>query len=149
MVRQVYWSGCMKRNWHRLNHVRPQIFGLDMTNSCKYRSFSDMYDSTEEELIEAKFMMMLQEPEFKDKGGKHVGFESDRFCCKVTSELSQPDMVLLDEKSGGNIYMTYDGYIGGEKVICDKVCIAKIKSTIKSKHFTFIGITNLLGEPIY
>ena len=44
--------------------------------------------------------------------------------------------------------MTGDGHICGEKVICDKGCIAKIKATKKAKHFTFIGITNLLGEPI-
>ena len=44
MVGKVYWSGFMKINGHRLNHVRPQKFGLVRTNWCKYGAFFDMYD---------------------------------------------------------------------------------------------------------
>ena len=63
MIGKRYWSGFMKRNGHRLNIVRPQQFGLDRTNWCKYAAFYDMYDSTEMALIEAKVMKILEEPE--------------------------------------------------------------------------------------
>ena len=92
---------------------------------------------------------MLEETEWQEKDGNRVEFESQAYVCKVASKITQPDMVILGNEVGGNLYMIGDGHIGGEKLLCDKVCIAKIKSTIKSKHFTFIGITNLLGEPIY
>ena len=57
-------------------------------------------------------------------------------------------MVLIGYEFGGNIGMTGDGHIGGEKVLCEKDCISQRKTTKKVKHFTVIGITNLLGEPI-
>ena len=57
-------------------------------------------------------------------------------------------MGILGEKVGRNFDMTGDRHIGGEKVPCEKGCIAQIKSTKKVKHFTIIGITNLIGEPI-
>ena len=44
--------------------------------------------------------------------------------------------------------MTGDGHIGVEKATCEKICIAIIKLTEKQKHFTVIGLKNLLGEPI-
>ena len=38
------WSGFMKWNGHRLNHVKPHKFGLYRTNWCKYGSYFDIYD---------------------------------------------------------------------------------------------------------
>ena len=63
MVGKRYWSHFMKRNGHRLNHVKPKKFGIDRTNWCKYGAFVDMYDSIEKALIEEKFMTVLEEPE--------------------------------------------------------------------------------------
>ena len=57
-------------------------------------------------------------------------------------------MVLLGDEVGDNIDMTGDGHIGGEKLICEKGCISQIKATRKTKHFTVIGLTNLLDDSI-
>ena len=57
-------------------------------------------------------------------------------------------MVLLGDEVGANLDMTGDGHLEGEKIVCEKGCISQRKVTRKSKCFTFIGITNLLGEPI-
>ena len=46
-------------------------------------------------LIESKFTTMLEEPEWQDKYGNRVEFESEAYGCKVTSKTTQPDMVLL------------------------------------------------------
>ena len=66
----------MKRNGHSLNLVRPQQFGLDRNNWCKYGIFYFMYDSIEMALIEAEVMTMLEEPKWQDKDGNRVEFES-------------------------------------------------------------------------
>ena len=71
---KLYWSGFIKINGHRLNLVRPQIFGLDRTNWCKYAEFYYMYDSIEMALIEEKYMKILEEPEWQDKDGNRVEF---------------------------------------------------------------------------
>ena len=44
--------------------------------------------------------------------------------------------------------MTDDGHIKGNRVICEKGCIAQRKTTKIARNFTAIGITNLLGKPI-
>ena len=87
----------MKRNWHSLNNITTREFGHDKTNWCKYEAFFDMYDSIEKALIEEEFIIMLEEPEWQDKDGNHVEFESDEFGCKVDSRFSRPDMVLLGD----------------------------------------------------
>ena len=51
-------------------------------------------------------------------------------------------MVLLVNEIGGNIDVTADGHIGGEKLLCDEVFIAQIKTSRKAKHFTIIGFIN-------
>ena len=45
--------------------------------------------------------------------------------------------------------MNGDGHIGIEKFLCEKYCIAQIKSNKKNKYLTVIGLKNLLGEPIW
>ena len=84
----------------------------------------------------------------QDKDGNRVKFESEAYGCRVTSKITRPDMVLLGDEFGGNIDMIGDGNIVGEKLICDKDCIAQNKETRKMKHFTVIWLTNLLGKPI-
>ena len=107
-----------------------------------------MYDSIEKVLIEAKAMTMLEDLEWQDKDGNRVEFESDAYGWKGSSKNSWPDMVLLGDEVGVYIDMAGDAHIEGEKLLCEKGCIAQIKATKKAKHFTVIGITNLLGEPI-
>ena len=90
----------------------------------------------------------MKGPELQDKDGNCVEFESEAYGCKVTIKIARPDVVLLGDEFGSNHDMTGDGCIGGEKLICDKGCISQRKATRKVEHFTVIGITNLLGEPI-
>ena len=73
-VGKGYWSVFMKRNGHRLNHVRDHKIGLDSTNWCKYGAFVNMYDSIEKLLMKEKFMTILEEPECQDKDGNRVEF---------------------------------------------------------------------------
>ena len=77
----------MKRNRHRLNLVSPQQFRLDRNNWCKYGAFYYIYDSIEMLLSEAKVVTMLEEPEWQDKDGNRIEFESEAFGCKLTSKI--------------------------------------------------------------
>ena len=100
-------------------------------------------------LIEEKFMKKLEEPECQDKDGNRVEFESEAYGYKVASKITRPDIVLLGDEIGANLDMTGDRHMGGGKFLCEKGCIAPRKSTRKLKIFTVIGLTNLLGEPIF
>ena len=72
----------MKLNGHRLNLVRHQQFVIDRTNWCEYAAFNYMYDLIELELIEAKAMTMLEEPECQDKDGNRVEFNHRHMALK-------------------------------------------------------------------
>ena len=52
-------------------------------------------------------------------------------------------MVLIGDKVGGNLDITGDEHIGGEKLLCEKGCIAQRKATKKQ------NISHLLGLQIY
>ena len=40
------------------------------------------------DLIEAKVMILLEEPEWQDNDGNRVGFESEAYGCKVSSKTT-------------------------------------------------------------
>ena len=56
-------------------------------------------------------------------------------------------MVVIGNEVGGNLDMTGDGHMVGEKIICEKVVLHKVKQQEK-QNFTVIGLKKLLGEPI-
>ena len=85
-------------------------------------------------LIKGTIMTMLEEPERQYKYG--------------TSKVIQPGMVLISNEVVGNLDVTGDGHIGEEKFLSEEGCITQKKATRKEKHFTVIGIINLLVEPI-
>ena len=94
-------------------------------------------------------MKMLEGPEQKHKDENYFEFKSEAYGCKLTSKITQPNMVLLGDEVGANLDMTGDGNIGGEKLLYEKGCISQRKATVKAKHFTVIGLTKLFGELIY
>ena len=76
--------------------------------------------------------------------GNRVEFEQETNGCKATSTISLPDIVLLGNEFVGNIDMTGDGNIGGEKLLFEKVCITQIKSTKKRNISKLLGLQNYL-----
>ena len=46
-IGKVYWSGFIKQNCNRLNHIKPHKFVLGKTDWCKYGLFFDVHDSIE------------------------------------------------------------------------------------------------------
>ena len=53
-------------------------------------------------------------------------------------------MVILGDEVGGNLDMTDDGHIGGDKLLCEKGCISQRKSTIKTNISQLLGLQTYL-----
>ena len=118
----------MKHNGHRLDLVRPNLFGHDRNKWCKYTAFYGMYNSIEMALIKSKVVTTLQELEWQDKDGNHVELRSEAYGCKVGGKIiTQHDMVFLGDEVGANLDMTGHGHIEGEIFISEKYFIAQIK----------------------
>ena len=55
---------------------------------------------------------MMEELEWKDKDGNRVEFESESYGCKITSKITQSEIMLLGDEVGVNLDMTGGGHIG-------------------------------------
>ena len=91
-------------------------------------------------LIKEKFITILEEPEWQYKYRNHVEFEFEAYGCKLTSKIIRPDMVLIGNEVVGNLDVTGDGHIGGEKILSEKGCITKIKATRKENISQLLGL---------
>ena len=54
---------------------------------------------------------------------------------------------MMDEV-GSDTSQKGDGAVGGEKFVCDRGTSPKEKCSSKSKHWTLIGLTSLIGDPV-
>lgn len=106
-----------------------------------------MYEVIEEELIEAGVAKQLEVPIFMDRKGNHVS-EGDDFGCKVTLDITRPEMFVVVDEVGGNILQKDDGKIGGERWLCELGTIPQRKISTKNEHYTVLGLTLLNRQPL-
>ena len=89
----------------------------------------------------------LPQPTWMDQEGNCVDVTKS-FGCKVQAKLDLPQLCIVMDKVAGDLNMLNDGHQGRTKYISCKGETAKINVTKKSKKFTMLGLTNLLGQPI-
>ena len=106
-----------------------------------------MYNHIYEEMEDAKVATPYAAPMWQDRDGNPC-LEKDVFGCKVTHNLTHPEMCVVMDEVGGNTSQKGDGHIGGELLVCAKGMIPKKKVNTKDKHFTVLGLTALNGEAI-
>ena len=96
---------------------------------------------------DAKVATPYAAPMWQDYDGNPC-LEKDAFGCKVTHNLTHPEMCVVMDEVGGNTSQKGDGHIGGELLVCAKGMIPKKKVNTKDKHFTVLGLTALNGDAI-
>ena len=74
--------------------------------------------------------------------------EVDAAGCKVTHDITLPEMVVVVDEVGGNTNQKGDGHIGGELMMCEPGKTAQRKINTKDKHYTILTPTALNGEPV-
>ena len=67
---------------------------------------------------------------------------------QVTHQLDHPEYCVVMDKVGENMNMQGDGYIGGKTFLCELGVIPQEKLIRNNKHFTLLGLTLLIGEPL-
>ena len=98
---------------------RGQKYELDRDNWTTYSNFLQMYDQIYEEMEEAGVARKLLIPEWQDVNGKTCDV-ADSVGCKVTHELTYPEMCIVMDEAGGNTSQKGDGHIGGKLLVCGK-----------------------------
>ena len=106
-----------------------------------------MYEVIEQEMITAGVAVMLPEPVWMNAKGEHVE-EGDAFGCKVTLDITKPEMCVVADEVGGNTSQKDDGKIEGERWLCSPGTIPQRKISTTKKHYTTLGLTLLNGHPL-
>ena len=142
-----YWQGFMLRNKHLLVSVRGQKYELNRQNWTAYANFSHMLQHTFEEMVKAGVAKKLDVPVWRNKYGNDCEI-SEAFGCKMTHDLCHPDLCFVGDEVGGNINMTGDRHVGGQKFLTAKGTVPYKKVLATEKRFTMIGLTALDGSPV-
>ena len=69
--------------------------------------------------MDAKVACKYDKPVWQDFDGKECN-EAGAYGCKVTHDLTHPEMCVVMDKVGGNTSQKGDGHIGGELFVCGK-----------------------------
>ena len=134
-------------NEHKIVTKKGAKYELDRDKWTTYANFTDMYKYIYEEMEDAKVATPYDAPMWQDYDGNPC-LEKDAFGCKVTHNLTHPEMCVVMDEVGGNTSQKGDGHIGGELLVCAKGMIPKKKVNTKDKHFTVLGLTALNGDAI-
>ena len=142
-----YWAGFKKCWGHKLVNKKGQKYDLQRSQWTTYRNFSTMFDNIIGNLVDAGLAVPLEDPIWMDKDGNSCE-PNEAFGCKVTHRILYPEDVLVADELGGNLSQKGDGNLGGEKLMCEAGTVPRQRSCTNDRHFTVLGFTNLLGEPV-
>ena len=126
-VGKGYWRGFMRRNGNKICSKRGAKYELDRASWSTYANFTDMYDHIIEEMVDAGVAIKLDAPVWMNKEGEIVKNEEDAFGCKVSHQITRPEMCIVGDEVGGNISMKGDGHAGGQLFVCEKGTIPQKK----------------------
>jgi hypothetical protein len=143
-----YFNNFMKRNKEKLRSKRGKRFELNREKWQTYTNFARMYEDHEFEMIDAGVAKKLETPVWMNRKGERVSNESQVYGCKVTTQLTRPDMVITMDEVGCNTSQLHDGHVGGTRYVVGKTKEPRQLSTKKDKHFTCLGLTLLTGQPL-
>jgi hypothetical protein len=80
--------------------------------------------------------------------GEIVNSEEEAFGQQVRKTVKHPDYVLFVDKVGNNTNMKDNGHVGGERLLKGKGQMAEVTAATSEAHFTVLGFTATMGEPV-
>ena len=145
-----YWRSFLKRNSDTLKSKLGRNYAYDRSNFSNYLNFADMYDHIERILVEeSKIAERIPQPVWMNLEAKEVTNEMDADGCKVTINITRPDMALVLDECGCNLSQEGDsGNRSSQLVVGGTKHTAYDTIATKHNHFTVLGITRLDGVAI-
>ena len=106
----------MKWNIHLIGLSRGHKYELDRFSWTQNENFNGKYIHNYSNMVSTGASEDLETPEWHDKTEKVVE-EADTYGCKVTHQLSYPELCVLLDEVGININNKKDGDIRGERYL--------------------------------
>jgi len=118
---------------------------LDRSVWSTYRNFDDIYSHIYDEVEDAEVATRLDESVWVNRAGNIVE-EGHALGCKVTHDITRPDICVDGDNLGGNIRMKGNGHSGGALLLCKSGTIPQQNVSTRDKNFTLLPLTLLTGE---
>ena len=146
-VGRKFWYNLKGRYDTVLTTKKGQKFELDRSSWTTYSNFEQMYDEVVKKMAISKVSVEFPTPVWMDREGNIVD-EKSSFGCKVTHDITKPHCCFALDKLSGNTSQKGDGHVGGKMLVCGKGETPQTIMSVKSKHYTLMGITAFNGEVV-
>ena len=87
----------------------------------------------------ANVAVRFDTPVLMNRDGDIVENEEDAFGCRVTHNVTRPDMILCMDEVGSSTCQKGDGAVGGEKYVCERSKTPRQKCSTKAKHWKTVS----------
>jgi len=144
---RAWYRGFWKRNKHLLERKKGQKFARERAEWSIYRNFVQMYDEVYDAMVTANVARTLEEPVWVNERQEETE-EENKVGRKATHLLLRPEYVVFVDECGCNTSQEGDGAVGGERKIVTRGTVPKESAATNSTHFTLLGFTAAMGEPV-
>ena len=106
-----YWYIFKARHADKIFSKQGKKQELDRDSWRTHGNFLHMYDLVYEEIEEYGAAVCLETPEWQDSHGNAYDVKYAT-CCKVTSNLTHPEMCIVTDEVGGYTSQKGNGHVG-------------------------------------
>jgi hypothetical protein len=142
-----YWKNFKKRH-PELKQRRAVRFDSNREDWCTKDNFEKMYSHIYPAMVQSGVAIELDEEVMVTAEGNITDVQTKSWGRKTKYLLTRPELLMFVDEVGSNTSQKKDGNIGGQTFIVHKTQRALLRSSHADCHFTVLGFTNALGEPI-
>ncbi len=142
-----YWHNFKKRH-PEINTKRAVRFDSKRDDWCSYENFEKMYSRVYSAMVRSNVAIELPEKVMVTLDGRVTDKKEESYGRETTFLLTHPEYIFFVDEVGCNTSQKSDGNVGGQKFVVQSNKRALIRASHQDCHFTILGFTNGLGEPV-
>jgi hypothetical protein len=142
-----YWQNFKKRH-PEINTKRAVKFDSKRNDWCTLENFEKMHQWVYAAMVNSNVAIKLPEKKMVQLDERITDNKEEGVGRETEFILTRPEYVLFVDEVGCNTSQKSDGNVGGQKFVVEKNKRALIRASHQDCHFTVLGFTNALGEPV-
>ena len=144
-----WWRGFKDRHQDKIVTKRGEKYASTRADWTKYSNIAQMYDVTEDELVEARIASLTPLPVYTDRHGNEVEKDDpERFGRQQHIKIDHPEYLVFADETGCQTNMKKDGDVAGTTYICPKGTVPQIMCCTNDHRFTVLPFTSASGKAI-
>jgi hypothetical protein len=143
------------RYWQNFKKHRPEIntkqavrFDSKCEDWCTVENFEKMYKGVYAAMVKSNVAIQLSEKKMVMLDGRITENKEESVGRETEFILTHPEYVLFVDEVNCNMLQKSDGNVGGQIFVVENKKRALIRASHQDCHFTVLGFSNALGQPI-